>query len=1578
MFATTGNFGKLINNNNIGISKDWATYFTMSNHEDRGWIFRRGSVNVAGVDGNGAFVTAVNTGTHINGLQGKSVAINMTSGAGYLMLARIKSSNGRFNLGVYNRCLIAVYGADSITTNTYSHGICILAENGVTSLKYLRVDGANHIEEAFDMAGYIARFHGKTWVYGPLHIGRDDATANSGYASANVGINNYIAFYGVYGDNPGGFNHTYIGERIYGAKNAANEQSELLLFHGNDPASSSGPDRTRVFSGAFQVDIFTAATSGTWMDVGNSANAIRGFYVHGTDGVVLGNTTARSMGVNQTTINGHLVINGAYNTNNSYSEGIRVNKSSNNWSVIQMGGANGSTTGTGDGQYLFGVNPSGNAFWSHNGSDSATDRIQGHKSNGWSIRRYLYINKDSANGYNFYVNGTSYFSGNVWMAATTESTSSTTGTLRVDGGVGIGKDLNARSLSRNGDNYVLAPGGGYFTTTQSSYTGALKITMPVSWTNTMMDFFVDIYDYSSQKLATYHIGGYNYASSASWINTSAYSNGVGDKSNLIVRFCHDGSKCCVTIGNIDTVWSYPQITVRGFSAKYSGTELSKWENGWSISFIRTLPTVKSTIENPAQIRTDTANRVAFYYTATHVKSAPNLYTDGSTYLAIINNNTNNSYDSLLYIEGQTSNDWGIKLVKNTANYGLYIQATGNEQLRVGTNSIFVVHQKSIYLRPNNTEQMLVDENHTRVIARQAASNPYGGSGLEIREVGAVGTAQSSLAYAPKLGMHWGSRYSAFIALHEHVFKFMADGGGSARPIYVGSIGSSWIDGHKRTDRAGITIANINNTGSYWPWIQATNTGSGRLFGFGNLNTNVYLMSSATSRTANSYERSLIWSGSDGHLWIEGGNYHQMIQLNTAKAECSIAYNGGSGTNWVVGKNSSNFGWWNGSYWVMSLEPVGRLWVGRNSNDGERQIGVNHATSGTIYLWANNGEKGIYSGALYSTGYVIRITNLGKFFYGAMAPTGFANGSNMPNSCCFTYNATSGSFAGNSGWCHYLISNHGDGSSYYHYILGLPFWGPPIYRRLEGGTAKGWYTFITTENASTLWWANVRCSTSSNTGTQPTFNTCYTSNWFRSTGATGWYSESYGGGIWMQDSTYVRVYNNKHFWIGANLYVSQNNTTGNGIYLADDGSIVDNNDGFCTMRFTYGVYITAGKNNNTVRMGLRYDGWIYMYNGGNGIYWPNCNGAHLYANSGQGSYGALVTQGARNGYNGLHLGNNGNYMTLMDNSNDKGLFQQGKRWIIWYNRGSDCICIGNSNYSGWRINLADNTYCYGAFYSGDIRGGRVRLVDNWVGFYQSANAGGVRYGYIQTDGNRMYFRKENGVNGGLAFDFNGALYTNGNGIHAQHGHIFNVAGNEFNWIPDGYNSTMWFNYETYNRQNNGTISEYICGNGRHGHANLRAAKVFNAVWNDFAEYREGTTTEPGRVVAATALSNKVTLTTERLQPCAHVISDTFGCSVGQSDTAKTPIGVGGRVLVFPYQPIENYHVGDCLCAAPNGTADIMTREEIMLYPDRIIGIVDEIPTYKVWKQTLSTDKEKGGSGKVETNTIVNGRIWIYVK
>lgn len=75
---------------------------------------------------------------------------------------------------------------------------------------------------------------------------------------------------------------------------------------------------------------------------------------------------------------------------------------------------------------------------------------------------------------------------------------------------------------------------------------------------------------------------------------------------------------------------------------------------------------------------------------------------------------------------------------------------------------------------------------------------------------------------------------------------------------------------------------------------------------------------------------------------------------------------------------------------------------------------------------------------------------------ALASTGWGNGN-------FTYLQTGGDFYGNSGWSHYLISNHGDGSNYYNFVIALPFWSYPKYKRMSGGSAGSWYNFHTTEN-----------------------------------------------------------------------------------------------------------------------------------------------------------------------------------------------------------------------------------------------------------------------------------------------------------------------------------------------------------------------------------------------------------------------------------------------------------------------------------------------------------------------------------
>jgi hypothetical protein len=98
----------------------------------------------------------------------------------------------------------------------------------------------------------------------------------------------------------------------------------------------------------------------------------------------------------------------------------------------------------------------------------------------------------------------------------------------------------------------------------------------------------------------------------------------------------------------------------------------------------------------------------------------------------------------------------------------------------------------------------------------------------------------------------------------------------------------------------------------------------------------------------------------------------------------------------------------------------------------------------------------------------------------------------------------------------------------------------------------------------------------------------------------------------------------------------------------------------------------------------------------------------------------------------------------------------------------------------------------------------------------------------------------------------------------------------------------------------------------------------------------------------------------LQYFEGVVSDTFGFAIGKTNKAKIPLAVAGRVLVYTD---EELHAGDVVCAGENGKACKMNEEEIANKPDRIVGIVSEIPTYDTWG---------------EDNIPVNRRIWIRVK
>ena len=84
-----------------------------------------------------------------------------------------------------------------------------------------------------------------------------------------------------------------------------------------------------------------------------------------------------------------------------------------------------------------------------------------------------------------------------------------------------------------------------------------------------------------------------------------------------------------------------------------------------------------------------------------------------------------------------------------------------------------------------------------------------------------------------------------------------------------------------------------------------------------------------------------------------------------------------------------------------------------------------------------------------------------------------------------------------------------------------------------------------------------------------------SNWFRSSGNTGWYNASYAGGIYMIDSTWVRTYNDKQFYsstiilagasVRAPIFYDSDNTAYYGDFASAGKALLVNGNIECTAR-----------------------------------------------------------------------------------------------------------------------------------------------------------------------------------------------------------------------------------------------------------------------------------------------------------------------------------------------------------------------------------------------------------------------------
>lgn len=223
----------------------------------------------------------------------------------------------------------------------------------------------------------------------------------------------------------------------------------------------------------------------------------------------------------------------------------------------------------------------------------------------------------------------------------------------------------------------------------------------------------------------------------------------------------------------------------------------------------------------------------------------------------------------------------------------------------------------------------------------------------------------------------------------------------------------------------------------------------------------------------------------------------LMHSDSANYQCKIYHDYGNGGNLYM-KTRSN-GTWGTAY---------TIWNSGNLNPGNYVTAL--GTSGNYLTWTKNGTTNNLT-VPYATnadkldGYH---ANTSQNPFGKIPTIGSDGVMEVGRYLDFHYNSSD-----TSDYRTRLYINHSSGS----YTAILP---------AKSGTLAMTSDIPTVTN---YYWANVRVSSSSSTGTSPTFSTAYTSNWFRSTGNTGWYSETYGGGWNMTDTTYIRAYGSKRVY-----------------------------------------------------------------------------------------------------------------------------------------------------------------------------------------------------------------------------------------------------------------------------------------------------------------------------------------------------------------------------------------------------------------------------------------------------------------